>query len=368
MRVLQLVTQDRGGPVDHAAEVAAELARLGHDSHLVGPPGAYLAHAARLGVSTHPAAMNGKGDVAGARAVAAVVAAVRPDVVHLQDRRAGLVGRVLATGRRIPSVYTLHGVPDELAPLVSGNLAIAPGRIRHRWAYLFLERLLARAPRSVVVTPCAALAVYARDHVRIPGDRVRAVPNGVGPAWLATGPARPEHPHPRATWLGVMQPVKRVPELVRAAARVPGLQLQLVGDGPERGLVEQAVAATGTGRTVRLAGYRSDPAPYLRDTDMFVLPSAAEACPMAMLQAMACGVPVIASRVGGVPEIVRSGVDGLLVDPGADDQLVAALALLAEDVRLRQRLGDAGRARVASHFGIEHTVRSLLTIYEELAG
>lgn len=368
MRVLQLVTQDRGGPVDHAAEVAAELARLGHDSHLSGPPGPYLETAAHHGVRTHPAAMRGKTDVAGARDVAAVVAAVRPDVIHLQDRRAGLVGRVLATTSRTPSVYTLHGVPDELAPLVPGNLTVATRRTRHRWAYLLLERLLARAPRSVVVAPCAALAAYARDHVGVPAERVRTVPNGVGSAWLADAPARPESPHPRATWLGVMQPVKRVPELVHAASRVPDLQLQLVGDGPERRRVERAVTATGTTGKVRIAGYRSDPAPYLRDTDMFVLPSAAEACPMALLQAMACGVPVIASRVGGVPEIVRSGVDGLLVDAGADDQLVAALTLLTQDAALRRRLGDAGRARVASRFGIEHTVGSLLTIYEELAG
>jgi glycosyltransferase involved in cell wall biosynthesis len=72
--------------------------------------------------------------------------------------------------------------------------------------------------------------------------------------------------------------------------------------------------------------------------------------------------------VGGVPEVVRNGVDGVLVDPGADDQLVSALALLTQDVRLRERLGAAGRARVASHFGIEQTVGSLLAIYEELAG
>jgi glycosyltransferase involved in cell wall biosynthesis len=311
--------------------------------------------------------MRSKADVTGAREIAALVAAVRPDVLHLQDRRAGLVGRLLAVGR-IPTVYTLHGVPDELAPLVPGNLAVAAGTVRHRWTYLLLERLLARAPRSIVVTPCEALAAYARDHVGVRADRVRTVPNGVGPVWLAADPVRPTNPHPKATWLGVMQPVKRVPELVRAAARVPELRLQLVGDGPERRHVEEAVAAAGTIRKVRFAGYRSDPAPYLRDTDIFVLPSAAEACPMALLQAMACGVPVIASSVGGVPEVVRNGVDGVLVDPGADDQLVSALALLTQDVRLRERLGAAGRARVASHFGIEQTVGSLLAIYEELAG
>jgi glycosyltransferase involved in cell wall biosynthesis len=219
----------------------------------------------------------------------------------------------------------------------------------------------------VVVTPCRALADYVRDHVRVPADRVRTVPNGVGADWLAGAAAGHDDTHVRATWLGVMQPVKRVPELVRAVARVPGLELDLVGDGPERGWVEAAVAATRTDARIRLVGHHADPAPYLRDTDLLVLPSAAEACPMALLQAMACGLPVVATRVGGVPEIVRDGVDGLLVDAGSEDQLVTALTALAADARLRRRLGASGRARVAERFAIEHSVRSLVAIYEQVA-
>jgi glycosyltransferase involved in cell wall biosynthesis len=372
MRVLQLVTQTRGGPVDHATEVAAELARSGHESHLVGPAGDYLETAASHGVLTHVAEMQSKTDFGGAHAVADVIDRVWPDVVHLQDRRAGLVGRVLAARSAIPSVYTLHGVPDELAGLVPGNLDVAPRRARDRWTYLRLERLLAATPHSVVVTPCAALATYAREQVGVRADRVHTVPNGVGASWL-TAPGAASHELPpadgcvTATWLGLMEPVKRVPDLVRAAARVPGLTLELVGDGPERSQILATVDAEGSIQRVHLAGFQTDPSPYLRDADVFVLPSAAEACPMALLQAMACGVPVIASRVGGIPEIVRNGVDGVLVDAGDVDQLAAALMLLAGDADLRQRLGAAGRARVAERFGIQHTVRSLVGVYEEVA-
>lgn len=370
MRVLQLITQDRGGPVDHATEVAAELARSGHESHLVGPAGDHLARAAEHGVHTHPAELVSKTDVAGAHAIADVIDRVWPDVVHLQDRRAGLVGRVLAARCGIPSVYTLHGVPDELAGLVPGNLDVAPRRARDKLAYLVLERLLAATPRSAVVAPCAALARYVCDRVGVPAARVHTVPNGLGSAWfhdVAAAAPRQADACVRATWLGVMQPVKRVPDLVRAAAQVPHLELELVGDGPERSRIENAVDAAGSTERVHLTGYRTDPSPYLRGADVFVLPSAAEACPMALLQAMACGVPVIASRVGGVPEIVRNGVDGILVDPGAEDQLVAALTLLAGDAALRRRLGAAGRARVVERFGIEHSVRSLVGVYEGLA-
>ena len=378
VRVLQLVTQARGGPVDHAVDHAVELARLGHESHLVvphlvsqdDPPDDRLAATADLGVHVHAAGITSKVDLAGNHAFAEVVARVRPDVIHLQDRRAGLVGRLLAVRRGVPSVYTLHGVPDEFARLVPGNLAVAPAGVRDRWQYLWLERLLARAPRSIVVTPCDAMAQYAHEHVGVPVDRVRTVPNGVGPKWLS-GSGRPRPTlagrSVRATWLGVMQPVKRVPDLVRAAARVPDLELELVGDGPERGRIERTVAAAGSTDRVHFAGYRPDPRPCLRDTDIAVLSSAAEACPMALLQAMACGVPVVATRVGGVPEIVRSGVDGILVDPGAEDQLVAALSMLTSDPALRRRLGRAGRRRVEERFDVRTSARSLLTIYEGLA-
>ncbi|GAA1525602.1 glycosyltransferase family 4 protein [Nocardioides humi] len=370
MRVVQLITQERGGPVDHALDVAAELARLGHDSHVVGPAGVVLEDAARRGVHTHPAAMRDKTDLRGLRDVAGALRRIRPDVVHLQDRRAGLVGRLLGLRGSLPTVYTLHGVPDPLATLVPGNLEIARPRLRDRVAYLWAERLLSGSPRSAVVTPCEALARYARDEIGVAPDRVHAVPNGVAPDWLAArpGPA-PVAARERVTavWVGLMQPVKRVPDLVRALARVPGLDLVLVGDGPERAAVEAAVAATGTAGRVSLPGYVADPSGLLRDADLFLLSSAAEACPMALLQAMACGVPPVATRVGGVPEIVRHGVDGLLVSPGDGEQWVEALTTLTADGGLRRALGTSARARVAERFDLGRTVGSLVAIYEGVA-
>jgi len=379
MRVLQLITQERGGPVDHAVEVAIELARQGHDSHLVGPPATHLAAAAAHGVRVHAAGVARVRDLAGARAVARVVAAVAPDVVHLQDRRAGLVGRLLAAARALPSVYTLHGVPDQLADLVPGNLAIAPARPGDRWRYLRLEGLLARAPRSAVVTPCRALAAYARDHVGVPADRVHAVPNGVGRRWLerpvpdpgpdaASMPGRLAGTPVQVTWLGLMQPVKRVPDLVAAVDRVPGVRLRLVGDGPERARIEAVVAAAAHPERISLAGFSDDPAEALRGADVVALPSAAEACPMALLQAMALGIPVLGTRVGGVPELVRDRREGLLVGPGDVAALSGALAELAADAGLRRRLGRQARRRALDHHSIDRTTRALVDVYEGVAG
>ncbi|WGX95211.1 glycosyltransferase family 4 protein [Nocardioides sp. L-11A] len=366
LRVLQLLTQARGGPVDHAVDLALELAALGHDSHLAGPPGPHLDRAAVGGVRTHRLVVRRGVDAVGLRSAAALLGDVRPDLLHLQDRRAGLVGRALARWRGLPAVYTLHGVPDQLAGLVPGNLPMAPARRRDRLAYLTGERLLAATPRTAVVTPCEALSAYARREVGLPPTRVRTVPNGVGRAWLDAPVPGPRRTGVAAAWLGVMEPVKRVPELVRAAARVPDLDLHLVGDGPERARVESAVAGAGSADRVRLLGFRPDPVTHLRAADLLVLASAAEACPMALLQAMASGLPVVATRVGGVPEIVRDGIDGLLVDAGSEDQLVTALRTLSADAALRARMGAAARRRVIERFTAERCARALLAVYEEV--
>jgi glycosyltransferase involved in cell wall biosynthesis len=368
MRIVQLITQSRGGPVDHAADVAATLAAHGHDSHLVGPPGDYADRLAGTGVQWHPAEVEEKYDVGAGWRMTRLLGELRPDVLHAQDRRAGLLGRLWSRRTGTSCVYTLHGVPDSLAELVPGNVAVAPRRWRDGLSYLTVERELARLSGSMVVVPCTALATYARRHVGISAHRVAVVPNGVPlpPAPTDRGPAGPS-PEALAVWVGVMQPVKRLETLVRATAEVPGLRLRLVGDGPMRAATEAAVAAAGTGDRTEFTGYLSDPLGALQDADVFVLPSAAEACPIALLQAMAAGLPVVASRVGGVPDIVRDGADGLLVDPRDPTALAAALRRLAGDPALRARIGASARRRVADRYTLERCVHDLLDVYGRAA-
>lgn len=367
MRIAQLITQSRGGPVDHAVDMALQFARLGHESHLVGPPGAYADALADSGVRWHQASMEDKLDVAGAREIWRTIRDLRPDVVHCQDRRAGLIGRLAAQRWSLPSVYTLHGVPDSLSGLIPGNQQAAPSNLRDRIGTLHGERQLARVSRSMAVTPCDAVARFAEDHIGIPAERIAVVHNGIAPDWGGTDDHRAVVDGPvTAAWLGVMQPVKRVPALVHAAAGVPNLRLKLIGDGPERTRIEAAVTATGMQDRVELTGFLDDPAAALHDADLFVLPSAAEACPMAILQAMSCGLPVVASRAGGIGEVVRDGVDGILVPTGDDRRLGEALRVLTEDSGRRTALGSSARQRVRLDFTAEQCARGLLKVYAEV--
>lgn len=371
MRIVQLITQATGGPVDHAVDLAAELVRQGHESHLVGPvePGGALAD--RLdagGVRWHGATCEGVRDVAGLRAVRSTIEAVDADVLHCQDRRAGLIGRGPGRPHRQGTVYTLHGVPDTFSHLVRGNLRAADGRRATQVVNMTAESALARVSRSRLVTVCDALADYARFHLRVPADRVRTVHNGLGPHWTQ----RRHSPAPGSdelvvAWLGLFAPVKRVPSLVDVVAATPGVSLRLVGDGPERPAVEEAVRRGDVADRVQLVGFQPSPAEHLVDVDAFVLPSAAEACPIALLQAMALGLPVVASRVGGIPEIVRDGVDGLLVTPGDDAALGSALARLRDDEVLRRRLGTSAAERVRDRFTLAGCAERLVRVYEEVA-
>jgi glycosyltransferase involved in cell wall biosynthesis len=158
--------------------------------------------------------------------------------------------------------------------------------------------------------------------------------------------------------------------LIRAVAGVrrahPGVRLLIVGDGPLRPGLE-ALAATELGEAARFTGQRADVARLLGALDVFVLPSLREALPIAVLEAMAMRLPAVATRVGGVPEVVEDGMTGFVVPPGDEVALRAALARLVDDPGLRDRLGAAGQARVHAHFTLQQMVRQVEHLYDALA-
>jgi glycosyltransferase involved in cell wall biosynthesis len=363
MRIVHLLTQGSGGPADHVADVAPRLQQRGHDVTVVMPDGAAADRVDAAGVRRVAATVDHKTDVAGAAEVVGVLRRSRPDVLHLQDRRAGLLGRTLGTlARPRGIVYTLHGAPESLGPLVPGNLAAATPRRRDRLYYLTLERWLARLARGRVIAPSDALARYLVDHVRVPPRMVDVVRNGVDTVRFAPGAGSGDRL--RVAWVGLMVPVKRLDVLLDALDDAPGVTAVLAGDGPLRAEVETAAARHAD--RIELPGFVDDPAGVLAGADAFVLPSAAENCPLALLQAMATALPVVATRVGGIPEVVTDDVNGLLVPPGEAAPLAAALRRLA-DAALRARLGAAARVTIEERFDLDVCVDGLTAVYERAA-
>jgi len=155
--------------------------------------------------------------------------------------------------------------------------------------------------------------------------------------------------------------------LVRACARLePGLtRLTIVGDGGDRGAVETAIAETGL-EGVRMLGERDDVLEHVAASDVFVLSSLSEGLPMSVLEAMAAGLPLVLTRVGGTPELVTEGENGRLVPPGDPVALADAIDGLARDVALRRAFGAASRERVEETFALSRFQEEHVKLYEHL--
>jgi glycosyltransferase involved in cell wall biosynthesis len=157
--------------------------------------------------------------------------------------------------------------------------------------------------------------------------------------------------------------------LFDALAQHPGLQhlhLLVVGDGELGDELRQRVETHGLQRRVHFVGARRDLGNVLAAVDLFTMPSLWEGLPLSLVLAMGAGLPVVATRVAGIPEVVQDNVNGLLVSPGKSDELAAALARIVADVSLRKSLGERARAFVRPRFGVEQYVESITSLYDRL--
>jgi glycosyltransferase involved in cell wall biosynthesis len=167
-------------------------------------------------------------------------------------------------------------------------------------------------------------------------------------------------------------PVKRLEVLLRAlplvVARVPEAQLLVVGDGPERDALHALARTLALGDRVVFAGAIPDAARVLPLVDLYLTASRREGLPTALLEAMACGVPVLATEVPGHVDAVEPEITGRLVPPDDAPGLAAAAALLLRDPALRARMGQAGRERVERHFTHARMLAEIAALYREAAG
>ncbi len=165
------------------------------------------------------------------------------------------------------------------------------------------------------------------------------------------------------------RPVKRLDAVVDVFRRVRErrrAKIVLVGDGPERGRVETLAREAGIAEHVEILGEVDDVRGLLSVADVFLLPSAQESFGLAALEAMACGVPVVASRVGGLPEVITDGLTGYLRDPDDQEGMAAAVLDLLDDPSLRQRVAHLARASVVDRFDEDRVVPMYEALYERL--
>ena len=263
----------------------------------------------------------------------------RPAIVHANSSKAGVLGRIAAALARVPvRVFTVHGWAFAAHRGLAGRL------------YLWAERLVRPLTTVIVCVSETERAVGLAAHT-CTAKRTAVVRNAVDVA--AAPQAAHDDREPQLISVGRFKYPKDFATLVDALARLePPARALLVGDGPERMAIEAEVRRLGLAGRVTLAGERGDVPELLAASDVFVLSSRSEGLPMSVLEAMAAGLPVVASSVGGVPELVVEGETGFLVPVGDAAALAAALERLIADQELRRRLGRAGRRRVEAEFDL----------------
>jgi len=371
-----------GGPALHVSYLSAGLRGRGYETILVaGSVGqgeqsmSYVAEDLGVPVVTIPhlhREISPVRDLLATVRLARIIRAERPAILHTHTAKAGAVGRVAAllAGRRRPPiiVHTFHG-------------HVLRGYFGRFWTGVFrlLERLLARITDVLV-----AVSPEVRDELVsfgvAPASKFRVIRLGIelDERLSLDDAARAETRRVMGIgeerfvvgWIGRMTAVKRTDVVLKAFRRLrdDGVDavLCMVGDGPERRLVEDLAGELGVMRNALFPGYQEDVGPFFAAFDVFVLPSGNEGTPVTAIEALASGCPVVATRVGGVPDVVTDGEDGFLVEPGDIDGLAARLALLARDPALRAALGGAGRERMRGRYAVDRLIDDIDRLYRDL--
>ncbi|HYI36873.1 MAG TPA: glycosyltransferase family 4 protein [Thermoleophilaceae bacterium] len=285
------------------------------------------------------------------------------DLLHVHSSKAGGVARIAAIGSGLPVVYTPHCFPF-----------IGPQSRGRRLVTAAAERALAKLTTAIVCVSDderrQALALRTA-----PAARLHVIHNGSPPCETADEPdselARWAADGPVAACVTVLRRQKGVDVFLRAAPRildaVPGARLAVVGDGPEGPALRAQSAELDLGERVRFFDFRAPAARQLGQVDVFVLASRWEAFPISVLEAMACGVPQVATDVGGTGEAVQEGVTGTLCAPEDPEALAAAVIGLLEAPERRAEMADASRARHAERFGVDRMVAATAALYRSLA-
>lgn len=260
---------------------------------------------------------------------------------------------------RPPLLYTLTVLPNRWGRLIAGLLGLRVVTGYRSLAPRQHERLLHRFSARII-TNADVLAERIRSGSGVEAGRVTVVPNGVDPDWFTPDDAR-RSAAPRVVCVARLVPEKDIPTLLEAFRltlfEVPEACLDIIGEGRPPDAAPPNVRFLPATLDVRRA---------LQEAWVFALASRSEASPNAVLEAMACGIPVVATRVGGVPELVEDQVGGLLVQPGDPVSLSEALVSLLRDGALRRRMGAASRAR-AERLDLQTMARRTEIVLREVA-
>lgn len=281
-----------------------------------------------------------------------------PTVIHARNLAAWpeVALARLAVWPLVPLVFSFHGVAEARD---------VP------WRWRLMSRVLARLTTRIF-TVSEGSKRFLVDHIGLSAARISVVPNGVDTARFHPSEHSAVNSELVIGTVGSLAAVKNQALLIRACHKLMKrgvrLRLDIAGEGPERPALEKLIESLSMTGNIRLPGHLSDTPAFLNSLDIFVLPSDSEAHPNALSEAAACGLPCIASRVGGVPEIVDQGRVALLFDRGDEDALVDLLWQLATDQDRRRTLGESGRDFTVRNYSMATMLERYGNLYQGLSG
>ncbi|MDX6397070.1 MAG: hypothetical protein QOJ43_478 [Gaiellaceae bacterium] len=341
-----------GGSERHLLTLLPALAAEGIDASFVGldgggDPEPFYAELDRAQVPYRR--------VARAPGLRRAVTSFVPDLVHTHLVHADVFGAIAAG--QTPLVSTKHN--DD--PFRAGP-------------FRFLERALTRRARAVICIT-GALERFNVDRVGIPAEKIKVVHYGlddVPPAWSGNPPLEVPDGARVLLALGRLVPQKGHDVAVRALAAIrrdhPGAVLVVLGEGPQRESLERLGRELGVEESLLLPGRAGDVSAWLRRSELLLHPARWEGFGLVLLEAMLAALPVVATRVSSIPEVVADGETGLLVAPDDPDALATAVGIVLGDDALARRLGEAGLARARRQFSVERMARATAAVYRGALG
>ncbi|HEX6480479.1 MAG TPA: glycosyltransferase [Ktedonobacteraceae bacterium] len=352
-----------GGAESHLLDLVQGSGKLGVDVEVICPrPGPLTQQLEARGVPVqciemvHPWPNDEYAlDRKAVRELVMVLEKKRPDVVHSHLYPAHLHASLAAQEVGIPAiVHTAH------------TIIVRPG-----------DALLSyvTAAHTIAVSRAAA---HLLENAGVPPERLEVIYNGVAPQHFVDDPEAMRRTRAALNLgcgpvIGIVSRLSRekgIDIFLRAMQQVvrvaPQVKVLVVGDGPQAAELHLLTDELGLSETIRFLGARRDIPVLNRLLDLFVLPSREEACPMALLEAMAAGRSVVATDVGGTPEVVMHTVDGWLVPPDDPLALSQALLMLLEDPARRATMGAAARQKVAARFTRDRMVQETLSFYQRI--
>jgi glycosyltransferase involved in cell wall biosynthesis len=348
------------GAPRHLLSILEHIDRKKFDLHVICHPGPLAGEIRKKYhyVDLDVIAMRSRMDFEAIKKIRKVMKHIKPDIIHVHGTRGGVLGRFASIGLNIPVIYTEHLWTSQYK--TSSRII----DFLHYNAYWFLDMF---TTQNIAVSGAVKDFMISSHITR--AEKVKVIYNGIEPTKYQAKIFQSEKEFLLAT-VGTLNENKGMQFLIKALPRVikeyPGIRLEIIGDGGYKYKLLKLVKHLKLKNYVKFTGFVPDVEKYLTRFDIYIQPSLSESFGLAILQAMSVGLPVVATTTGGIPEVVTQDKSGILVEPGNDKELSAAILDLIRNPGKAKKIGSMAEKEAKLKFNIKDMIIELETTYEEI--